>query len=505
MRWVLNVPFYVILLAVCTAAMLLPAFHAWAVRDWLSARAFVYMAMGLGLFTTLLGLATFSRRSPDVVRTHLLTLPAFFALMPLALALPFHQALRDTTFLNAYFEMVSSLTTTGATLFDDPDRLPLSLHLWRALVGWMGGLFLWITAFAILGPLNLGGIEVSRSGPIGRGAQRWRGAVNVTDPRQRLSRLTLQLTPIYIGATAALWALLSTLGEDPFVAACHAMSVLATSGISPVGGLEGSSIGWFGELAVFGFFIFGITRLSFRNDQQVTGWWKPGRDPEVTMAVIFMITLPVFLFLRHWLGAYDVDEEQNVLSAIKALWGSVFSVLSFLTTTGFVSEGWAEARNWSGLQTPGLVLLGLSIFGGGVATTAGGVKLLRVYALYRHGLREMEKLVHPSSVGGSGAVERHIRRQGAFMAWVFFMLFALSIAAVMLGLALTGLDFESATIFAVASLSTTGPVALVAGEVPLSYASLGDAAKLIAAAAMVVGRVETLAFIALLNPSFWRA
>jgi trk system potassium uptake protein TrkH len=142
--------------------------------------------------------------------------------------------------------------------------------------------------------------------------------------------------------------------------------------------------------------------------------------------------------------------------------------------------------------------------GGGVATTAGGVKLLRVYALYRHGEREVERLVHPNSVGGAGQEARRLRRQGAQMAWIFFMLFAISVAVTMLALALTGLDFVASTTFAVAALSTTGPLASFAAEAPLSWSELNGAARAVAAGAMVLGRLETLAIIALLNPDFWR-
>ena len=94
-----------------------------------------------------------------------------------------------------------------------------------------------------------------------------------------------------------------------------------------------------------------------------------------------------------------------------------------------------------------------------MATTAGGAKLLRVYALYKHGLRELERLVHPHSVGGSGGEARHLRRRGAYMAWLFFMLMALSLALVMAAFALTGSAFEEALVLAVAGLTTTGPLA----------------------------------------------
>jgi trk system potassium uptake protein TrkH len=149
--------------------------------------------------------------------------------------------------------------------------------------------------------------------------------------------------------------------------------------------------------------------------------------------------------------------------------------------------------------------VGLVLMGGGVATTAGGLKLLRVYALYKHGVREMGKVVHPHSVAGAGILGRRIRREGAYIAWIFFMLFVLTLGAVMLALAATGLGFEPALILSVAALTTTGPLAEVAGAAPIAFGALSDPAKLILAAAMVVGRIETLVLIALMNPVFWRA
>lgn len=144
------------------------------------------------------------------------------------------------------------------------------------------------------------------------------------------------------------------------------------------------------------------------------------------------------------------------------------------------------------------------MIGGGVATTAGGVKLLRVYALLRHGERELERIIHPSSVGGKGAEARRLRREGAYIAWIFFMLFAMSIAVVVALLLLSGLDFEKSIVLGVAALTTTGPLADVATSDPIGYAALSDLVKITLAAAMVVGRLETLALIALFAPDGWR-
>ena len=172
---------------------------------------------------------------------------------------------------------------------------------------------------------------------------------------------------------------------------------------------------------------------------------------------------------------------------------------------GFASSHWDTAQNWSGLATPGMILMGLALIGGGVATTAGGVKLLRVFALYQAGLREMEKLVHPSSVSGGTTLGRRVLKGGAFIAWVFFMLFAISLALVTTVLAGLGVAFEDAMTMAVAALSTTGPLLVWAGDAPIRLQELGPAAKSVFAAAMVLGRLETLAIIALLSPGLWRS
>jgi len=193
-----------------------------------------------------------------------------------------------------------------------------------------------------------------------------------------------------------------------------------------------------------------------------------------------------------------------LLKIAQAIWGDLFTIASFLTTTGFESRYWLSATDWSGLHTPGVFLIGLALIGGGVATTAGGVKLLRIYALFRHSERELQRLLHPSSVSGGGREARRIRKQGAYISWIFFMLFAMSIAGVMLALSLTGVQFETTMILAVSALTTTGPLADIAAESPISFSGIPDAAKVILVFAMVLGRLETLAIIALFNPEIWR-
>ncbi len=148
--------------------------------------------------------------------------------------------------------------------------------------------------------------------------------------------------------------------------------------------------------------------------------------------------------------------------------------------------------------------MGVAVIGGGVATTAGGVKLLRVFALYLNGLREMEKLVHPSSVSGTGNQSRWIRRKGAVIAWVFFMLFAMSLGGVSMLLAALGVGFEEALVLSIAALSTTGPLVQTAAEHPIDLITLAPSIKAVLAGAMVLGRLEALAVIALISPELWR-
>ncbi|HDR29757.1 TrkH family potassium uptake protein [Rhodovulum sp.] len=505
MRRLYDLPFLVILMGIGALAMFLPVGVALAEHDWLTARSFFYSGLLFSVLAAVLGLATIGNRVTNQARSHLLAMLGFYGLMPLMLAVPFVEAVPGARYLDGYFEMISSLTTTGATLYDDPATLSSGLHLWRALVGWLGGFFIWVTAISILAPMNLGGFEVT-AGP---GGARQLGAAGpgtgrAADPRGRLLRFARRFAPIYLVLTASLWVLMLLAGEGPLVAACHAMSLLATSGISPVGGVPGGQSGFAGELFLWGFFIFAFTRQSFMLDLRPESWRALSTDMELRMGVVIAWAVTLFLFSRHWLGAYEGGADDSGLAALRALWGAVFTVTSFLTTTGFVSADWAEAQTWSGLATPGLILVGLAVFGGGVATTAGGVKLLRIYALYKHGVREMEKLIHPSSVGGAGAFARRIRREGAQIAFVFFMLFALSVAVTMVALGAAGIGFDAAMVLTVAALTTTGPLTAATTEPALSYATLGDGARMVLAAAMVVGRLETLAIIALLNPEFWR-
>lgn len=498
----MRLPLMVILMAVVSASMVLPAIFAVMLDQHRISQPFFYGAILFGTLTVLIGLATYDYKPRNAARSRLTSLVAAYVILPAMMAVPMREAIGDVSFFNVYFEMLSSLTTTGASIFEVEGRLSDPLHLWRAIVGWMGGFFILLMGIAVMAPLNLGGFEVLRAGH--QADSKTEQMIQSADMSARLIRYCEKLLPLYIGATFILWLALILSGTRAFTALCIAMSTLSTSGIVPDEGTTTLSLGFAPEALIFLFLILAVTRQTFSDDYRIAYFKGLRLDRELRFAFWIVVALTMALFLRHWIGAFDVDEQANFGAGIAALWGALFTVFSFLTTTGFVSQEWETAQAWSALSTPGLIFAGLAILGGGVATTAGGVKLLRVYALYKNGVRELEQLVHPNSVGNAGWMGRELRRDGAFVAWIFFMLFALSVASVIVLLTATGLSFEAATAFGIAALSTTGPLADVVAASGQSYASLDVVPKTILMVAMVVGRLETLAFIALFNPEFWR-
>jgi trk system potassium uptake protein TrkH len=494
-------PALVLLLIGAAGLMLVPALHAAHLGNWPVARVFLYHGVFFILFGIILGLATMNRQPRIPARYALLTLLLAYLLLPLVLAAPVVALVPTLGLGGGYFEMLSCLTTTGATLFNRPQILPESVHLWRSLVGWSGGFLVLVVGFAIFAPLNLGGFEIGQGGEDRRhGAS----AGSAADMRGRIRRGVLGIGPLYGGMTGVLTLLLIFAGDRPFVALCHAMATLSTSSISPVGGLAGSQAGRLGELAIAVFFLPAITYRVMYHRLRRRGALPLAEDPQVQLMLIIVVGVTVLLFLRSFIGAVEIDRQDNLAAVAQAVWGSVFTVLSYLTTSGFVSHDWNTMQVWSSLPDPGIILLGVAVIGGGIATTAGGVKLLRIFALYRHGLREMDKLIHPRAVGRRGQGDRLISGSGARVAFLFLMLFLISIALVMIALGVTGQNFQRGLALAIAGLTTTGPAGLLLGD-GFIYRDLDAAGRAVFCAAMVVGRIEALVIIALFNPTYWRS
>ncbi len=495
-----ELPLLVVLLGVTGGLTLIPALHAVATDQSDLARAFFYAALILLILTVMLGIATAAFSPRDAARSHLASLVGAYLLLPVAMVLPLREALPDTSLVNAWFEMTSSFTTTGASVYP-ADRLSDTIHLWRATVGWYGGFMVLLAAYAILAPLNLGGSEVASGRVPGRGAFGAAQASGGFEPADRLTRYTFQLFPIFTGLTLALWIGLLLAGETATTALIHAMGTLSTSGISGQAGLAGAGAGIVGEMLIFAFLIFAITRRALPGLGPTAQHRLLPGDPELRLAALIVLAVTIILFLRHWFVAEATGVEESAPRALAALWGILFTAASFLTTTGYVSAEWQTAAQWSGIGTPGMILLALAIIGGGTATAAGGVKLLRVYALLRHGERELERIIHPNSIGRGGGDARRLREEGAQLAWVFFMLFAFTIAIVTASLTLLGVPFEQALVLGIAAQTTTGQLADYGASLPIAYQDLGTSVKLALGVAMIVGRLETLALLALILPA----
>src|SRR6056297_936249 len=159
-----DVPLFVVLMGGASLLMLLPAAHGLIAARPREGGLFLASALLLGLLTLMLAIATQRPGVTGRARGRLTSLLAAFVVLPVFFALPFHVLVPTTSFGNAWFEMISAFTTTGATLFA-PERLSPTLHLWRATVGWAGGFLMWVAAIAVLAPLNLGGYEVLANAP----------------------------------------------------------------------------------------------------------------------------------------------------------------------------------------------------------------------------------------------------------------------------------------------------------------------------------------------------
>lgn len=433
----------------------------------------------------------------------LLTLLLAWALLPVIAALPLLIVTPSIGVIGAWFEMVAALTTTGGSTYPDPLLVPDAVHLWRGLVGWFGGLLTLISAYAVLAPRRLGGFEVMTSARSAGDGRRVDLRLPAAPLDARLNRAVRVIVPVYTGMTALLALLFNALAEPGLTASVHAMSIISTSGITSIPGGLAASGNLAVEIAAAVFLVLAATRLAFSHASQIGRQFDWRTDPELRLMGLLVGLATLALVLRHWAAVIETPESETALSGLVALWGAAFTSLSFLTTTGFESASWEVTQGWSGRSNPAMILLTLAAIGGGAATTAGGIKLIRAHAMLRHARHELARIMQPYGVSGSGYGLRGILREGAMIAWTFVMLFALGFVAFLLLLTATGMEFQLALFAATSALSNTGPLFAITAELPAGFATLGDLHRVILAAAMLLGRIETLVAIVLLHPDSW--
>jgi trk system potassium uptake protein TrkH len=490
------------LVAMTAFAMLLPAAIGFTLREHRAARAFLYSAILLGSFAGLVYLANRSRAGRTGAFSHpFFVLTAAYIALPLIMAIPLTEAVPGLTLFRAWFEMTASFTTTGASLLGD--GVPVSVHVWRALVAWAGGAFVLVYALAILAPLNLGGFEVlTTSAPTTRDGPKLSDAhlgaradlQSRDDVLARLGHNLRLVTPLYAGLTLLLWVGLSVTGIPPLRALVLAMSTLSTSGIV-IPGADGLPASVVAEAMIALVLVTALSRavwlgLGARGAGR-RDWWRT----EIRMGIALLACVAALYALHVAFGTVT----HGAAARLAELWAVLFTSLSFLTTTGFHSHLSPAADGFlSG--TGGVVLFCLAVIGGGIATTAGGVKLMRVFALLWQGRHEMGQLIYPSSIGGDGPAHRALRTDGAFAAWLYVMVFMFSLTCAVAVLTLFGQTLESALQFALAALTTTGPLAQVGPFNLVGWSGLGMAEQALLAFAMVLGRLDFLLLLSVLWP-----
>ncbi|MGF1445395.1 MAG: potassium transporter TrkG [Pikeienuella sp.] len=501
-----GIPVFALMLAILAVAMTGPAIMAAIEGDDRLARSFLYAALFTGLVAGVLGFALASGRATGGARPELAVFLIGWITIPVFAAVPLIFVTPQIGIYGAIFEMTAAFTTTGGTVYGDPEALPRAVHLWRGLVGWLGGLLALTAAYVVLAPRRLGGFEIEAA--TWQMTERRQAATvslgAITAPLEvRVRRALRVILPIYAGLTAALGLAMSALGKGELESLVHAMAVLSTSGISPFREGMAAEPNMGAELVVAVFLVLAASRRLYSDAAEFGSRSRLTRDPEMWTMAALILAVGGSLFARHWIGALTLDLGGEEISAVEALWGTVFTVISFLTTTGFVSGFWESARDWSGWANPGLILLALAAIGGGAATTAGGIKLIRAYALMRHGVREVERIAQPYSVLGVGARTRSLLRQGPAIVWSFIMLFIFTIFLSVLALTALRLDFIEAVVAAISAISNTGPAFALVAEEPQGFAALTEAQRAVLAVTMIVGRVEVLALVALFNPDVW--
>lgn len=490
-------PLGVVMLGLTALGCWIPAAHATVTGDPPTAQAFFYSGMALLVLFTMLAIVSRRVRAHDPPQRQLMALIVIHLMMPLAMALPLRIIVPDTTWLDAWFEMLSAFTTTGASVYATAP-VPPSVDLWRGIVGWSGGAFAIVATLAILAPLNLAGTELLTGRVPGSALVR-------AARRERLRRHALTVIPVYVALTLLLWGLLRLAGEERLGSLITAMGVLSTSGVAPASGESALRTGALGEALILPFFLLALSGGVWLGGRRHPTRGRRLHDAELRLGLVLIGVAGAAILARHLIFAATIRGGETAVDVLRAVWGALFTAASFLTTTGYRSTGWDLIQPWASdsivdlaPDASGMILLALAVAGGGVATAAGGLKLLRLVALYRHGRFQLEGIVHPSVVagrasGGGGGL-------GARVAWAYLMLFAMSLVVILILLTIAGEEFQQALLLAFAALTTTGQLADILGVHEFDYAMLNGFAKCVLGAAMVMGRLEILAVIAALMP-----
>jgi trk system potassium uptake protein TrkH len=397
-------------------------------------------------------------------------------------ALPFVFAGRGMSVTDAFFESMSGITTTGATVITALDKAAPGLLLWRAMLQWLGGIGIIVFALAFLPMLKVGGMQLFRT-----------EAFDTPEKvLPRAAQLAGGIGAIYVGFTIVIVAALWIAGMSGFDALCHAMTSISTGGFSnrdaSIGAYAEPMIRWILVAAM----VAGCLPFVFYIDA-VRGKLRPlVKDSQVRtfLAVLGLAVLAVFA----WLWA--VRDEPGVAALQKA----AFNVTSVMTGTGYASDNYDL---WGGF--PVVIMFALMFVGGCAGSTTCSVKIFRYQVAYAVGKTQIRRLMQPHGVFIPYYNRRPISDEVAASVMGFFLFFVLTFGAVALALGATGLDTITSLSAAASAVANVGP-----GFGPTigpagNFTSLDDTAKWIMSAGMLIGRLEVFTVFILLAPSFWRS
>ena len=397
-------------------------------------------------------------------------------------SIPFILKTNPLTIVNAYFEAVSGLTTTGATIFVNLDNELKSILFYRALLQWVGGLGIVVLAIALFPILGIGGMQLYRgeaSNP-----------VNNNKLRPKMAETAKSLWLIYLFLPILCFFCYRFSGMTNFDAVTHAFTTIAIGGFSNYD----NSFAYFSNNFIYLFasdFMF-LSAISFSlhfvafNKIDITGYFKD-KELRFYTTIIFVSLILIFIVLQ----STNADDNFDTLIL------SVFQTISFATTTGFVSTDQSSLP----LFIPYL-LIALAGMGACAGSTGGGLKAIRVYILFRQAKNELKKLIHPSSVIPLKIGDNVIDKEISDSVWGFVSVYLFALFFGILLILATGINIETAFSTIFSCLNNLGPAL---GDATENYASLNDASKIILSFTMILGRLDIYTLLVLFTTFFWRS
>jgi len=406
------------------------------------------------------------------------TLMSAIATVPLLMAIP------GLSFTDAFFETMSGLSTTGATVLVGLDSLPPSVNLWRGALHWYGGMGIIVLVVAILPLLGVGGMQLYKA--------ETPGPVKNEKLTPRITQTAKALWFVYLLITVACVLALKVAGMNWFDAVFHAFSTLSLGGFST----HDASIAYYDsqaiELVLIAFML--VSALNFARhfmvwQQKSLHAYLTDSEAKAMLAVLAVATLGVTLYIWHD-GVYA------------SFWTSLryvsFNLIALATTCGFMTQDYAV---WP-IFAP-MVMLMLSCYSCNVGSTGGGIKMFRTLVLFRQAGRELMLLVHPQAVRPVKIGGQVVQNQIVFAVLAFVVLYFGTVVVLTFTLLASGLDFISAFSAVIACINNAGPGLGVVGPAS-NYQGLTDFQTWTCSTAMLLGRLEIFSFLVLLTPQFWR-